>query len=60
MMHVGGVFYIAETSKNSTVNCDLYSSRNGISFFEILTLSPFLSFGLVYFLNDLLYNNDKK
>ena len=61
MIYVGGFFVdIAEISKISSVNCGLYSFRNGISFFEILTLSPILNFGLVYFLNDLLYNIDKK
>ena len=61
MMYVGGFFVdIAEISKISSVNCVLYPFRNGISFFEILTLSPILNFGLIYFLNDLLYNIDKK
>ena len=61
MMYVGRFFVdIAEISKISSVNCGLYPFRNGISFFEILTLSPILNFGLVFFLNDFLYNIDKK
>ena len=40
MMYVGGFFVdIAEVSKVSSVFCGLYPFRNGISFFEILTLS---------------------
>ena len=43
MMYVGGFFVeIAETSKILSVNCGLYPFRNGISFFEILTLSQTL------------------
>ena len=43
MMYVGGLFVdIAETSVISSVNCGLYSFRNGISCFEILFQSPFL------------------
>ena len=60
MMYVGGFFVdIAEISKISSVNCGLYSFWNGISLFEILTLSPILNFGLVNFMNDLLYKTDK-
>ena len=51
---------IVDISKISSLNCGLYPFRNGISFFEILTLSPILNFGLVYFLNDLFNNIDKK
>ena len=41
MMYVGGFFVeTAELSKISSVNCGLCPFRNGISFFEILTLSP--------------------
>ena len=61
MMYVG-VFTVdyAKTSKISYVNSGLIPFRNGISFLEILTLSPILNFGLVYFKNDLLYKNYKK
>ena len=42
MMYIGVFFVdIAETSKVSSVVCGLFPFRNGISFFEILTLSPF-------------------
>ena len=51
---------IAKISNISSLNCALYPFRSGISFFEILTLTPILNFGLVYFLNDLLYKIDKK
>ena len=55
MMYVEGFFVdIAEMSKILSVNCGLYPFRNGKSFFEILTLSAILNFGLIYFLNDLL------
>ena len=61
MMYVGGFFVdIAELLKISSVNCGLYPFRKRISFFEILTLSPISNFCLVYFLNDLLYDIDKK
>ena len=46
MMYVGCFFLvIAEVSKISSVNCGLYTFRNGISFFEIQTLSPIMIFG---------------
>ena len=61
MIYVEGCFVdIAEISKILSVNFGLYPFRNGISFFEILTLSLILSFGLLYFLNNLLYNIHKK
>ena len=61
MMYVEGFFVdIAEISNISSVNCGLYHFRNGISFFETLTLSPISNFCLLYFLNDLFYNIDKK
>ena len=45
MMYVGGFFVeTAEISKISSVSCGLYPFRNGISFFENLTLSPTLNF----------------
>ena len=48
MMYVGGFSVdFAEISKTLSVNCGLYLFWNGKSFFEILTLSPILSFGLV-------------
>ena len=59
MLYVGCFFVnIAENSKTSSVNCGLYPFRNEISVFEVLTLSPILSFGLVCFMNDLLYKID--
>ena len=45
MMYFASFFVdIAEISKVSIVNCGLYLFRNGISFFEILTLSSILNF----------------
>ena len=61
MMYVGDFFLdIAAISKFFSVNCGLYPFRNGITLFEILTLSPILNFGLVCFLNNFLYKIDKK
>ena len=49
MMYVGGFFVdIVEISKISSVNCGLYPFRNGISFFEILTLSPILNWFSIF------------
>ena len=61
MMYVG-VFFVdyAKISNISSVSSGLYPFRNRISFLEILTLSPILNFGLVYFKNDLLYKKYKK
>ena len=61
MMYAGAFFVDnAEKAKISFLNCGLNPFRNGKVFFEILALSSFLNFGLVYFLEDLLYNIDKK
>ena len=50
MMYVGIFFVdIVEISKISSVNCVLYRFWNGRSFFEILALSPILSFRLSIF-----------
>ena len=54
MMYAGGFFVeTAEISKISSVNCGLYPFRNGISFFEILTLSPTLNFSFLYLVSGL-------
>ena len=61
MMYVGGLFVdLAKTSKISSVNGGLYPFWNKISFFEVLTLSTILNFGLAYFMNNLLYKIDRK
>ena len=60
MMYVGGFFVDIYISNILSVNCGLYPFRNGISFFEILTLPTILNFGSVYFMTDLLYKIDKK
>ena len=55
MKYVGGFFVdFAEISKVSSVNCGLYPFRNGISFFELLTLSPTLNFSFLYLVRGLL------
>ena len=49
MRYVGGIFVdIAEISKISYVYCGLYLFRKGISFFEILTLSPNIDLSFLY------------
>ena len=61
MMYVGGFLVeTAEISKISSVNCGLYPFRNGISFFEILTLSPTLNFSFLYLVRGLLYKIERK
>ena len=50
----------AEISKISSVNCGLDPFRNGISFFEIFTLSPTLNFSFLYLVRDLLYKIERK
>ena len=51
MMYVGAFFVdIAIFSKILSVNCGFYPFRNGITFFEILTLTPVLNFGFSIFL----------
>ena len=61
MMYVGGFLVdIAEVSKISSVNCGLYPFRNGISFFEIITLSPTLNFSFLYLVRGLLYRIERK
>ena len=61
MMYVGGLFVdFAKTSKISSVNGGCYPFWNKISFFEVLTLSTILNFGLAYFMNNLLYKIDRK
>ena len=61
MMYVGGFFVeTAEISNISSVNCGLYPFRNGISFFEILTLSPTLNFSFLYLVRGLLYKIERK
>ena len=61
MMYVGGFLVdIAEISKISSVNCGLYPFRNGISFFEILTLSPTLNFSFLYLVRGSLYRIERK
>ena len=61
MMYVGGFFVeTAEISKISSVNCGLYPFRNGISLFEILTLSPTLNFSFLYLVRGLLYKIERK
>ena len=48
MIYVTGFFVdIDDISKIPSVKCGLYPFRKGISFFGILTLSPFLKFVLV-------------
>ena len=61
MMHVGGVLvYIAEISIILYVNCGMYPFRIGISFFEILTLSPTLNFSFLYLVRGFLYRIQRK
>ena len=61
MMYLGGFLVdFAEISKISSVNCGLYPFRNGISFLEILTLSPTLSYSFLYLVRGLLYRIERK
>ena len=58
-MMYAGCFFV-DIADILSVNCGLYPFWNVISVFEILTLSPILNFGLVYFMNDLFNKIDKK
>ena len=61
MMYIGGFFVeTAEISRISSVNYGLYPFRNGISFFEILTLSPTLKFSFLNLVRGLLYKIERK
>ena len=61
MMYEGGFFVeTAEISKLLSVICGLYPFRNGISFSEILTLSPTFNFSFSYLVRGLLYKIERK
>ena len=61
MMYVEGFLVdIAEILKTSSVNCGFYPFWNGISFFEILNLSPTLSFSFLYLVRGFLYRTEMK
>ena len=61
MMYIGGFLVdIAKISKFSSVNYGLYPFRNGISLFEIFTLSPTLNLSFLFLVRGLLYRIDRK